>query len=64
MFIIATKRLAAQHTLFRPPLYRDLAGRRPASTDTKFYDLLGIDKTANADAIKKAFRKAAMVLPS
>ena len=30
------------------------------STDTKYYDILGIDKTATEDQIKKAYRKAAL----
>jgi hypothetical protein len=36
------------------------SGSRKPVNNTKYYELLGIDKSASADAIKKAFRKAAM----
>jgi DnaJ family protein A protein 2 len=35
-------------------------GPSAASTDTKLYELLGVEKTADEASIKKAFRKAAL----
>lgn len=35
-------------------------GRGPAADTTKLYDVLGVEKDADANTIKKAFRKLAL----
>ena len=43
--------------------FEEMGGRRgpPKEVDnSKFYNLLGVEKTASADEIKKSFRKLAM----